>query len=55
MIHPMYLRGSFEKYALYGFLVVIAAAALSWQYPAVSGCKTSDDRYWAKKLFAFLS
>jgi protoheme IX farnesyltransferase len=40
-------------YTGYSYLVVAAAMGLSWLVMAVSGCKTSDDRRWAKKLFAF--
>jgi len=44
---------TFGGYTGYSFLVVAAAVGLSWMYLAVSGYKTSDDRHWAKKLFAF--
>jgi protoheme IX farnesyltransferase len=44
---------TFGGYTGYGYLVVAAAAGLTWMYLAVSGCKTADDRRWAKKLFAF--
>jgi protoheme IX farnesyltransferase len=44
---------TFEGYTGYGYFAVTAAAGLSWLYLALSGSKTSDDRQWAKKLFAF--
>ena len=44
---------TFGGYTGYGYLVVTAVAGLSWLHLAVSGSKTSDDRLWAKKLFAF--
>ena len=44
---------TFGGYTGYSYLVVAAAVGLSWLVMAVSGCKTSDDRRWAKKLFAF--
>jgi protoheme IX farnesyltransferase len=40
-------------YTGYSYLAVAAALGLSWLYMAWSGCKTSDDRLWAKKLFVF--
>jgi heme o synthase len=44
---------TFGGYTGYSYLAVAAALGLSWLYMAWSGCKTSDDRLWAKKLFVF--
>jgi protoheme IX farnesyltransferase len=40
-------------YTGYSFLAVAVALGLSWLLMALSGCKTSDDRLWAKRLFVF--
>jgi protoheme IX farnesyltransferase len=40
-------------YTGYRYLAVAAALGLSWLFMAWSGCKTADDRLWAKRLFVF--
>jgi protoheme IX farnesyltransferase len=44
---------TFGGYTGYGYLAVAAALGLSWLHMAWSGCRTSDDRLWAKRLFVF--
>jgi protoheme IX farnesyltransferase len=40
-------------YTGYSYLLVAAALGLSWLCLAWSGCKRTDDRLWAKRLFVF--
>jgi protoheme IX farnesyltransferase len=47
------LMPTFAGYTGYSYLAAAAALGLSWLYLAWSGCRTSDDRLWAKKLFVF--
>jgi len=44
---------TFGGYTGYSYLAVAATLGLLWLVMAVTGCKASDDRLWAKKLFVF--
>jgi len=44
---------TFGGYTGYSYLAVAAVLGLLWLYMAWSGCKTSDDRLWAKKMLVF--
>jgi protoheme IX farnesyltransferase len=44
---------TFGGYTGYSYLAVAVVLGLSWLYAAWSGYKTSNERLWAKKLFAF--
>ena len=44
---------TFGGYTGYSYLAVAVVLGMSWLYLAWSGYKTSNDRFWAKKLFVF--
>jgi protoheme IX farnesyltransferase len=44
---------TFGGYTGRSYLAVVAVLGLLWLYMALSGCKTSDDRLWAKKMLTF--
>jgi protoheme IX farnesyltransferase len=44
---------TFGGYTGCSYLAVVAVLGLLWLYIALSGCKTSDDRLWAKKMLTF--
>jgi protoheme IX farnesyltransferase len=44
---------TFGGYTGYNYLVVAGALGLLWLHMALTGFKASNDRLWAKKLFAF--
>jgi len=44
---------TFTGYTGYSTFAVASVLGLSWLYLAWSGCKASDERLWARKLFIF--
>jgi protoheme IX farnesyltransferase len=44
---------TFGGYTGFSYLAVMSVSGLLWLYMALSGCKTSDDRLWAKKMLTF--
>lgn len=44
---------TFCGYTGYSYLTVTSLMGMIWLVMAVSGCKSSDDRLWSKRLFVF--